>query len=312
MSELLHQRRRRPLQDHHHPRTIFNRLRSADSKSLWPLLSRPLAYILSGERNGRHYDEDIIIDSGRKDERRDDRALRRRSPSPRPTRRAPSPAPSIPRGRAYPSRDERDIAEEAAYYNERARERSYIGEGYHGATKDWAIVDVPPGTRRVEMEGVGGAKEEVTWQRYNGVRRSKFIAEDEPRGGELVRRERDIEIDIDIDIDTRDRGRRFVKEKSKTEGMWTEITKDLVSEEAIKEMGYEYEETEFFYYVMKYLRYVSSHLPLSKTISVPFRKKLIECRKMSRGLSIFPQTSKQAVANVSEKCNGSEKLLAND
>jgi len=103
------------------------------------------------------------------------------------------------------------------------------------------------------MEGIGGAQQEVTWQRYNGVRRSKFMAEDEPRGGEMVRRERDIE----IEIDTRDRGRRFVKEKSKTEGMWTEITKDLVSEEAMKEMGYEYEETEFFYYVMRYLRFVS-------------------------------------------------------
>lgn len=40
--------------------------------------------------------------------------------------------------------------------------------------------------------------------------------------------------------------------------MWTEITKDLVSEEAIKEVGYEYEETEEFYYVMEYLRYVRS------------------------------------------------------
>lgn len=128
------------------------------------------------------------------------------------------------------------------------------------------------------MEGVGGAKEEVTWQRYNGVRRSKFVAEDdEPRGrgGELVRRERDIEVDIhtgggrrdrdiDIDIDIhsggRDKGRRFMKEKSKTEGMWTEITKDLVSEDAIKEAGYEFEETEFFYYVMCYLKYVSRPL----------------------------------------------------
>lgn len=39
--------------------------------------------------------------------------------------------------------------------------------------------------------------------------------------------------------------------------MWTEITKDLVSEEAIKEVGYEYEENGEFYYVMEYLRYVS-------------------------------------------------------
>ena len=99
------------------------------------------------------------------------------------------------------------------------------------------------------MEGVGGAHQEVTWQRYNGVRRSKFIAEDDAYEGALV--------EAPPPIDTRDRGRRFVGQKSKTEGMWTEITKDLVSEEAMKEMGYEYEATEFFYYVMSYLRYVS-------------------------------------------------------
>ena len=45
--------------------------------------------------------------------------------------------------------------------------------------------------------------------------------------------------------------------------MWTEITKDLVSEEALKEQGKEYEETEQFYYVMEYLRYVrlSTNIP---------------------------------------------------
>jgi len=37
--------------------------------------------------------------------------------------------------------------------------------------------------------------------------------------------------------------------------MWTEVTKDLVIKEAIEVMGYEYEETEFFYYLMDYLRY---------------------------------------------------------
>ena len=99
------------------------------------------------------------------------------------------------------------------------------------------------------MEGVGGAHQEVTWQRYNGVRRSKFIAENDAYEGALV--------EAPPPIDTRDRGRRFVGQKSKTEGMWTEITKDLVSEEAMKEMGYEFEATEFFYYVMSYLRYVS-------------------------------------------------------
>lgn len=39
--------------------------------------------------------------------------------------------------------------------------------------------------------------------------------------------------------------------------MWTEITKDLVIREAIDSMGYACEETDDFFYVMEYLRYVS-------------------------------------------------------
>jgi len=39
--------------------------------------------------------------------------------------------------------------------------------------------------------------------------------------------------------------------------MWTEVTKDLVCKEAIDEMGYDYEETEDFFYVIDYLHYVS-------------------------------------------------------
>ena len=64
-------------------------------------------------------------------------------------------------------------------------------------------------------------------------------------------------------IDTRSAeiGRRFEAEKSKKDRMWTEITKDLVSLEAIKEKGYEFEETEKYYYVMEYLRYVRLQLP---------------------------------------------------
>jgi hypothetical protein len=137
-------------------------------------------------------------------------------------------------------------------------ERAYIGEAYNGATKDWAIVDVPPGTKRVQMEGIGGANQEITWQRYNGVRRSKFITEEDDFMGDMVPvkekySERRRSHSRGRDVDTRDRGRRFVAEKEDV--MWTEITKDLVIKEAIEEMGYDYEETDFFYYVMVYLRY---------------------------------------------------------
>ena len=95
-------------------------------------------------------------------------------------------------------------------------EREQIEGAYNGATKDWAIVDVSPGTERVRMDGVSGVTEEITWQRYNGVRRGTFIPE----------------------------------------GLWTEITKDLVVREAIEQCGYDFEETEDFYYILIYLRYV--------------------------------------------------------
>lgn len=207
-----------------------------------------LTGIPSGSRNGRHYDEDLIITER---ERERDGGRRRREEDHTPRRRR---SPSVRSRGPYTSHDDLDIAEEADYYNSRAAERSYLGEGYNGANKDWAIVDVPPGTKRVQMEGVGGAKEEITWQRYNGVRRSKFVAEEEEYrgGGELMApRERE----------EMHQGRRFVGEKDPKEKMWTEITKDLVTEDAIKSMGYDFEETEFFYYVMSYLKYVSASSP---------------------------------------------------
>jgi hypothetical protein len=39
--------------------------------------------------------------------------------------------------------------------------------------------------------------------------------------------------------------------------MWTEVTKDLVLREAIEQMGYSCEETDDFFYIMEYLKYVS-------------------------------------------------------
>lgn len=116
--------------------------------------------------------------------------------------------------------------------NARARSRDRIREEeWAGITKDWTIVDVPPGTERVRMDGVGGASAEVTWQKYCGVRRSRFIPD------------RDRKTDVE-----------------KRAEMWTEITKDLVIREAIEEMGYEYEETEWFFYISTYMRYVSTSM----------------------------------------------------
>jgi hypothetical protein len=47
-----------------------------------------------------------------------------------------------------------------------------------------------------------------------------------------------------------------VKPRKKEKDMWTEVTKDLVLREAIDEMGYSCEETDDFFYVMEYLKYV--------------------------------------------------------
>jgi hypothetical protein len=188
--------------------------------------------ICSGAR-GTEVDEQIIIDrNGR----------RRREKEELPLSRARSVS-AGPRRRYYD--DDDDLEEEAEYYNRKAMERAYVGEGYNGATRDWAIVDVPPGTERVQMDGAGGSSQEITWQRYNGVRRSKFIT-----GGSVY----------DSGFGALDRDPSpmpSAPSRSRPSDMWTEITKDLVVKEAIEFMNYEYEETEYFYYIMDYLKYVS-------------------------------------------------------
>lgn len=201
----------------------------------------------SGERNGEPYNEDIIIT-----DRQESAGPPIRNRSPRPPYYDPDYPPSgrLPGALAPyrpPGAYDRDVAEEADYYNNIALQRSYPGEGHNGAIRDWGIVDVPPGTRRVRMDGAGGGAQEVTWGRFNGVRRSKFYPDDRgegyyPGGAEMVAPPRF------------GPGRR-----NPTDGLWTEITKDLVVKEAIEEMGYEFEETEDFYYVIAYLRYVSFH-----------------------------------------------------
>ncbi|KAI6365416.1 hypothetical protein MCOR25_005344 [Pyricularia grisea] len=169
-----------------------------------------------------------------------------------------------------------DYAEESDRITSRIDNRGRMGEAWNGATRDWTIVDVPPGTERVRMDGVGGGAAEVTWQRYNGVRRAKFIPERErdrdddsytsvsdrdrtesDRFAVEIRDKRttDVEIrdkrtmDVEIEQTTRRRSRR------QDESMWTEITKDLVCREAIIDMGYDFEETDLFFYVMQYLKY---------------------------------------------------------
>ncbi|RWA13106.1 hypothetical protein EKO27_g1987 [Xylaria grammica] len=183
-----------------------------------------------------------------------------------------------PRRRAHSAAPRPEWDDEAEYLTGKIDARGRMGEAWNGATKDWTIVDVPPGTERVKMDGVGGGGAEVTWQRYNGVRRSKFIPEREesPAGAPVAalpepprdssreqlsvqiydskHRDREVEFEEvrDRRISIRDGDRLSAK---KRDSMWTEITKDLVNREAIERLGYEYEETEYFFYIMQYLRY---------------------------------------------------------
>ena len=228
-----------------------------------------------GTRNGRPYEEDIIFEQ---DLREGGARSRSRAP-PAARERSLSRSTTARRGQSIgpPARSRYDyddpVSAEAEYYNRKIRERGYPGEAYQGATRDWGLVDIPPGTEKVRMDGAGGGAQEITWQRYNGERQGRFLSGDRDyrspefgaerdrlpppapaappstRGGE----ERSTEVRITerrIDEGTRTGGGR-TRDK-----MWTEITKDLVIREAVEECGYEYEETGDFFYVMEYLRYV--------------------------------------------------------
>jgi hypothetical protein len=55
--------------------------------------------------------------------------------------------------------------------------------------------------------------------------------------------------------------------------MWTEVTKDLVIREAIDQMGYSCEETDDFFYVMEYLKYVRKSLSSIKSTTLTLRRR---------------------------------------
>lgn len=190
---------------------------------------------------------------------------------------------SVSRGRrahsAAPPRIDYD--DEAYEIVDQVTSRGKMGEAWHGKTKDWAIIDVPPGTERVRMDGAGGAAAEVTWSKYSGSRRAKFIPERDERSSvvssstsisEARGRDREQRLSVQIiDKDgrgpSRDRGVEIEKvvdrriavrtgsnpPPPRRNAMWTEISKDLVIREAIQEMGYEFEETEAHYYIIDFL-----------------------------------------------------------
>lgn len=190
----------------------------------------------SRSRDGRRFGSELIVhDTSRLEERLEGR------------RRAHS---SV----GFRERDEEE------YITSRIDSRGSIGEARGGATRKWTIVDVPPGTERVRMDGVGGASTDTTWSKYSGVRRTKFIPErdgllvpSQPRRSRSVGRKDRLSVDIDIER----RRSRHRSPKPSTREMWTELSKDLVSREAMQRLGYAFEETKYLYYIMQYLPYVS-------------------------------------------------------
>lgn len=77
---------------------------------------------------------------------------------------------------------------------------------------------------------------------------------------EIIIRERERREEIDPFPETKEEVRvhkRYTDTRRKRDKLWTEISKDLVVREALERAGYEFDETENFYYVFEYLRYVS-------------------------------------------------------
>jgi hypothetical protein len=96
-------------------------------------------------------------------------------------------------------------------------EREQIEGAYSGATENWTFADVLPEIGRTRLDGASSGFKAIAWQRdTEEVQRSSTVTND----------------------------------------VWTEISKDFIVREAIEELGYDYEENDYFYYILVYLRSV--------------------------------------------------------
>ncbi|KAK6418754.1 hypothetical protein LTR81_008017 [Elasticomyces elasticus] len=167
-----------------------------------------------------------------------------------------------------------DIAREAEYHNRRIQERSHAGEACDGATRDWGLVDVPPGTEKVLMKGAGGGAQEISWDQYKGERRGKFIADGHvyvdaygnAHGGAVRVRSRSVGVVAATTTrSTHDRVIEGTARGRSKDRVWTEISKDLVTREAVEESGYKYEETDDCFLIMMYLHYEDVYILVVRT-----------------------------------------------
>lgn len=245
-------------------------------------------------RNRQYYHEEEVTINSSRDKLKIDIDHEHRSSSARPSSHSVAP----------------ESDDEAERITGRIGSRGGMGEAWGGRTKDWTVVDVPPGTEKVRMDGAGGGAAEVVWERYSGARKAKFIAERTSEGTivpasppasssvtavsagrdyarprtehdhlsvEIYNKSRDRSRDRDVEIEKVTDRRISIRPSQppappaplpRPKDMWTEVTKDLVIREAIEDCGYEYEETELFFYVMQYLKYVSLPIYVSSACIV--------------------------------------------
>ncbi|KAM3503476.1 hypothetical protein MY11210_008704 [Beauveria gryllotalpidicola] len=203
-------------------------------------------------------------------------------------------------------------SDEADYITGRIDARGRMGEARGGATRRWELMDVPPGTERVRMDGAGGGRTETTWSRYGGERRTKFL---EDGGGGAApapilknattttareegasSRERRLSVavvDRDTEIDIEQRRTRRHRSRSRPKVVaprdtWTEVSRSLVSREAIERLGYPYEESKHYFYIMMFLPSdaVSELMDLSEDIRRARRRKTQQERSREIELDI--------------------------
>lgn len=145
--------------------------------------------------------------------------------------------------------------------------RGRMGEARGGATRRWELVDVPPGTERVRMDGAGGARTDTTWSKYSGERRTKFVPDvaaapkTTPPSRSRERRMSVAVVDRDLEIDIESRRRRH-RSRSRPKVVappppprekWTQVSRTVVSREAIERLGYPYQEARDYFYIQTFL-----------------------------------------------------------
>ncbi|RHZ61338.1 uncharacterized protein CDV56_107830 [Aspergillus thermomutatus] len=173
-----------------------------------------------------------------------------------------------------PQRHESD--EEVQVFEEEQYTRRDAGGPQRRSTPKVTVED--KAIIRFDSGSNGSADQEMRRERRESAQRSRSI-----NGHERLSDEK-------IDHKRGQIGRRYIGVKDKRDRLWTEITKDLVVKEAIERAGYEYEETESFYYIFSYLRYddISALVALSEDIRRARRQRIQEINRERASMRLPP------------------------